>query len=126
MSFLVEVSLSVILISVFLVILFNQNFENAMLTSKSKNAVFSAISSIEKKNQLRYLIANDDVEKINKTIKNSIPNLKNFYPVVYNKTANTTYIPDLSNKKNVYTVEYIIAGDYGNYDPKILRVFLWD
>ncbi|MEM5792478.1 MAG: hypothetical protein QXM68_03110 [Candidatus Aenigmatarchaeota archaeon] len=104
----------------------NQNYESQNRMQKNKDEVFSVLLSLERKNELRDIIFSNNVNKINQTISSSIPKLKRFYPVIFNKTTNVTVLPNINDKRNVAVIEYLISGEYGKYDPRILKIFLWD
>jgi len=90
-----------------------------------KLKAYESLTSLERKNELRYYAVNYDVQSINNSLSSLLPNNINYYVVIFNKISNVTSMPNLENKKNVVSVDYIISGDYNIYDPRIVTVFLW-
>jgi hypothetical protein len=123
-NFMIEVAISILILSLSLFFLL-KNYPTPEHISKYKFEVFQYLSSLDEKNNLRKFAVDDDAVSINNSIsKISRPNIK-YSVVIYNKTSNTTEMPKLEGK-NIAIVDYIISGDFGNYSPRKIKVFLWD
>ena len=71
-----------------------------------------------------YAIKND-ANAIQNELQNYIPVFLNYKVVIYNQTTNVTERPSLEDKNKVISVNYFLAGDLDNYQPKDVRVYLW-
>ncbi|MEM5777036.1 MAG: hypothetical protein QXJ06_01145 [Candidatus Aenigmatarchaeota archaeon] len=122
-NFMIELAISISLLSMALFFIY-KNHDQFNLINKYKFETFQALKILDQKNELRYYAIKDDGTNINSSLSNIIGNKFNFYVVIFNKTTNTTFIPDLKND-NVGVVDYHISGDFGSYSPRIIKVFIW-
>ena len=102
-----------------------KNYSETEYISKYKFDVYQSLISLDGNNSLRKFVVENDVDSINKSISKILNQNLKYFVVIYNKTDNTTIIPSIENK-NVAVVDYIVSGDFKNYIPRKIKVFLWD
>ncbi|MFH8080405.1 MAG: hypothetical protein QXO84_00790 [Candidatus Aenigmatarchaeota archaeon] len=122
-NFMIELAISIILIfSIFY--LFTKNVEKKDFLSKQKYEIFQALEILDQSNNLRPHALRNEANIIKEKLSYFSPT-KNYSVVIFNKTTNTTEIPNIESR-NVAIVDYLIAGDFGLYEPRIIKVFIWD
>lgn len=120
-NFMIEVAISLLLLSSSLILLY-RNYQKTEIIEKQKFETFNSLFNLDKKNQLRNYALENDVNSIQNILSKTLK--FNFYVVLFNKTTNTTIIPDIKSNDTVI-VDYHISGIYGEYSPRIIKVFLW-
>lgn len=123
-NFMIELAISILLLSISLFFLY-KSYNKVDVLSKYKFETFYALKHLDEQNELRYYAVRDDWSKINSSLSNILENKFNFYVVIFNKTINTTNIPEIESN-NIGIVDYHISGDFGYYSPRIIKVFIWE
>ena len=123
-NFMIEVAISILILSLSLFFLL-KNYSKHEYINRYKFEVFQSLASLDEKNMLRKFAVENDAASINSSISQFLsPKLKHSV-VIYNKTNNTTATPKVEGK-SIVVVDYIVSGDFGNYSPRKIKVFLWD
>lgn len=125
--FLIESVISIVLILSMIILILQtaERLERLNITNY-KLRVYEALTALERKGSLRQFANDNDVAVINSNLDPFLPNNINFYTVIYNATTNISSIPNFQEQKNVVSVDYLISGNFNNYNPLIVTVFLWD
>jgi hypothetical protein len=123
-NFMIEVAISIIILSLGLFLL-TKNYEKPILISKYRVEVFQALASLDKNNNLRRFALENDATSINNTISKLLNKNIKHYVVIYNESSNTSAMPQIESK-NIVVVDYLISGDFGNFSPRKIKVFIWD
>jgi hypothetical protein len=123
-NFMIEVAISIIILSLGLFLL-TKNYEKPILISKYRVEVFQALVSLDKNNNLRRFALENDATSINNTISQLLNKNIKHHVVIYNESSNTSAIPQIESK-NIVVVDYLISGDFGNFSPRKIKVFIWD
>lgn len=125
--FLIEAVISIVLIlSMIILILQTAERLSGLSIANYKLRIYEILTALERKGNLRQYAVSSDVAAINSNLDPFIPNNINFYTVIFNSTTNISSIPDFQGEKNVVSVDYLVAGDFNDYNPLIVTVFLWD
>ncbi len=123
-NFMIEIAISVVILSLGL-FLISKNHEKPNLMSEQKFKVFQSLVSLDKSKNLRRLAVENDAIGINNSLSQILNKNLKYSIVIYNESSNTTPIPDIESN-NIAVVDYVISGDFGNFNPRKIKVFLWD
>jgi len=123
-NFMIEIAISVVILSLGL-FLISKNHEKPNLMSEQKFKVFQSLVSLDKSKNLRRLAVENDAIGINNSLSQILNKNLKYSIVIYNESSNTTAIPDIESN-NIAVVDYVISGDFGNFNPRKIKVFLWD
>ncbi len=122
-NFMIEIAISILIISLALLFLF-KGYEKLDFSKKYKYIVYKELVSMDKEKRLRYYALNNDYLSINQSLSSSVKGRFNYFVTIFNKTSNVTVLPNINYQVSV--VDYIISGDFGNYSPRKIKVFIWD
>jgi hypothetical protein len=106
--------------------LFFQKTPEALELSKSnyKLKFYDALKTTENVGDLRKNALDNNANAIKSELDLYIPSSLDYNVTIYNRTTNTTNIPELSSE-NVITVDYFLSGRVGNYTARDIRIFIW-
>lgn len=102
-----------------------------------KLKVYDGLQVLEESGDLRKDVIKENASDINvSSIKNKIrpyiPGFLSLNVTIFNETDNITEKPDLDElikttgaKNETLSVSYFLAGDYDDYKPREVRVYLW-
>ncbi|MCX8179238.1 MAG: hypothetical protein N3E38_00655 [Candidatus Aenigmarchaeota archaeon] len=122
-NFMIELAISVLIMSIFVFFLY-KNFENKVEIEKYKDDVFHSLNMLDKSGKLRFYVFKNDVNWINHSLSKILKGNINYSIVLLNKTTNITEIPQIYGK-DVVVVDYVLCGDFDNYSPRKIKVFIW-
>jgi hypothetical protein len=90
-----------------------------------KQKVYNGLKILDTTGKLGLYAIRNDANTIQDELQPYIPVFLNYEVVIYNRTANVTERPYLEDKNKVISVNYFLAGDVDNYEPRDVRVYLW-
>ena len=116
------------ILMVFFIIIFL--FQNPSESSESnrinyKLKAYNGVMAIEKTGELRKYVVDNNATAINESLNPYIPNSISRAVVIFNDTVNLTTEPSLSNLNESISVSYFLSGDFDNYKPREVRVYMW-
>jgi hypothetical protein len=89
-----------------------------------KIKTYEALKVLDGTGKLRKDVVNNNVSSIRNNLYPFMPKNLNYNVTIFNDTTNITMKP--SSSSDIISVSYFIAGDFDNYSPKDVRVYLWD
>jgi len=90
-----------------------------------KMNAYRGLETLERTGELRRYIAGNNATAINGSLNPYIPNFLSRAVVIFNDTTNLTTKPSLSNINNSVSVNYFLAGDFDDYKPREVTVYIW-
>lgn len=90
-----------------------------------KIKAFSGLKTLAVTSELRKHTMENDITSIEDKLKSYIPKPLNYTVVIFNVSTNITEIPSLSNEKEIMSVNYLLAGNIDDYEPRYVRIYLW-
>lgn len=90
-----------------------------------KMKVYGALEMASEVGDLRRSVINNDITEAENELENYMPSQMDYELAIYNKTDPLTEEPSIDSD-NVITVSYLFAGYAGRYEPREIRVFLWN
>ena len=90
-----------------------------------KIKAYNGLETLERTGELRRYVADNNITAINESMNPFIPSFVSRAIVVFNETSNLTAKPSISNLNDSISVSYFLAGDFDEYKPREVRVYLW-
>jgi len=90
-----------------------------------KMNAYTGLEVLERTGDLRRYVADNNATAINESLNQYIPNFLSRTVVIFNDTTNLTTKPSLSNLNESISVSYFLAGDFDDYKPRDVRVYMW-
>jgi len=119
----IEALVSIAIIGIILTLLFTRTPVSMDITFLDRKLqVYDSLKILDLTQDLRKAALQGNSTEIEEMLS---PFLKfNFKVAIFNSTSNITQIPNIDST-NIAVVNYLIAGDLGNYKPLEIRVYLW-
>jgi len=119
----IEALVSIAIIGIILTLLFMRTPVSMDITFLDRKLqVYNSLKILDLTQDLRKAALQGNSTEIEEMLS---PFLKfNFKVAIFNSTSNVTQIPKIDST-NIAVVNYLIAGDLGNYKPLEIRVYLW-
>lgn len=92
-----------------------------------KIKAYEGLEVLERTGELRDFAINDtpNIVSINDSLNSFLPSFISRAIVVFNETTNLTVKPSLADVNDSITVSYFLAGDFDDYKPREVRVYMW-
>ena len=124
--YILEVSIAILLILSFVIFLFlNPPATPEYNIINYKTKAYEGLKTLEQTGELRRYVADNNATAINESLDPYIPSFLSRAVVIYNDTTNLTTNPSLSNINDSISVSYFLAGDFDDYKPGGVRVYMW-
>jgi len=121
-----EVGIAILMILSFVIFLFlNPPTSPEYNIINYKMKAYNGLETLERTGELRRYITDNNATAINESLGPYIPNFLSRAVVIFNETTNLTTKPSLSNISDSISVSYFLAGDFDDYNPKDVRVYMW-
>lgn len=119
----IEALVSIAIISLIIFLLyFSTPVSQDISQFNRKVEAYNALKILDQTGNLRYYSLQANATRIEELL---LPFLKTNYKIVlYNQSGNITEIPNIDSR-DVISVSYLISGDFGDYRPIEIRVYLW-
>jgi len=121
-----EVGISILMILLIVIFLFQNppaTPEYNIINYKMK--AYEGLETLEQTGELRRYVADNNATAINESLNPYIPTFLSRAVVIFNDTTNLTTKPSLNGVNNSVSVSYFLAGDFDDYKPRDVRVYLW-
>ena len=90
-----------------------------------KIKAYDGLETLERTGELRRHVVDNNITEINNSLNPFIPSFISRGVVVFNETDNLTAKPSLSDLNDSISVSYFLAGDFDDYKPREVRVYMW-
>ena len=90
-----------------------------------KMKAYKGLETLERTGELRRYVTDNNATVINESLDPYIPSFLNRAVVIFNDTTNLTTKPSLSDINDSISVSYFLAGDFDDYKPRDVRVYMW-
>lgn len=90
-----------------------------------KMNAYTGLETLERTGELRRYVADNNATAINESLDPYIPNFLSRAVVIFNDTTNLTAKPSLSGINESISVSYFLTGDFDDYKPRDVRVYMW-
>jgi len=90
-----------------------------------KMKAYNGIDALEKTGELRRYVIDNNITVINESLNPFIPGFISREVVIFNETTNLTAKPSIFNLNDSVSVSYFLAGDFDDYKPREVRVYMW-
>jgi len=90
-----------------------------------KMKAYNGLEALEQTGELRSYVADNNATAINESLDPYIPSFLSRSVVIFNDTTNLTTRPSLSSINDSISVSYFLAGDFDDYKPRDVRVYMW-
>lgn len=121
-----EVGIAILMILSILIFLFlNKPTLPEYRRINYKIKIYNELEILEKTGELRGYSINNNITAINVSLNPFIPSFIGRTVVIFNETTNLTAKPSLSNINDSISVSYFLAGDFDDYKPREIRVYVW-
>jgi hypothetical protein len=90
-----------------------------------KMNAYTGLETLERTGELRRYVADNNATAINVTLDPYIPAFLSRAVVIFNDTTNLTAKPSLSNINDSISVSYFLSGDFDDYKPREITVYMW-
>jgi uncharacterized membrane protein len=122
--YILEATISILLILFIVVYLFQNPFNSPEYERMNyKIKTYKAITVLDDTGKLRKDVVNNNVSSIRDNLYPFMPKNLNYNVTIFNDTSNITMKP--SSSSDMISVSYFLAGDFDNYLPRDVRVYLW-
>lgn len=122
--YILEATISILLILFIVVYLFQNPFNSPEYERMNyKIKTYKAITVLDDTGKLRKDVVNNNVSSIRDNLYPFISKNLNYNVTIFNDTSNITMKP--SSSSDMISVSYFLAGDFDNYLPRDVRVYLW-
>jgi hypothetical protein len=121
-----EVGISILMILLIVIFLFQNppaTPEYNIINYKMKT--YTGLETLERTGELRRYVADNNATAINESLDPYIPSFLSRVVVIFNDTTNLTAKPSLAGVNDSISVSYFLAGDFDDYKPRDVRVYLW-
>ena len=124
--YILEVSIAILMILSFIIFLFlnpSDSPEYNIINYKLK--AYEGLEALEKTGELRKYVNDNNATAINDLLDPYIPGFISWDVVIFNDTTNLTTKPSLSSINDSISVSYFLAGDFDDYKPRDVRIYMW-
>jgi len=122
--YILEATISILLILFIVVYLFQNPLNSPEYERMNyKIKTYKAITVLDDTGKLRKDVVNNNVSSIRDNLYPFISKNLNYNVTIFNDTSNITMKP--SSSSDMISVSYFLAGDFDNYLPRDVRVYLW-
>ena len=92
-----------------------------------KMKAYNGLETLERTGELRRYAINStpNIAEINESMNPFIPSFIHRAVVVFDETHNLTAKPSLSDVSDSISISYFLAGDFDDYKPREVRVYIW-
>ena len=90
-----------------------------------KLKAYEALQIMKVNGDLRRDAIDANVTSIKSKLSPYLPSFLNYSLTVFDQNGNLTPIPSSLNKKDMVCVSYLLAGNFDEYSPRIVKVCLW-
>ena len=121
-----EVGISILMILLIVIFLFQNppaTPEYNIINYKMK--AYEGLETLEQTGELRRYVADNNATAINESLNPYIPTFLSRAVVIFNDTTNLTTKPSLTSVNDSISVSYFLAGDFDDYKPRDVIVYLW-
>lgn len=123
--YILESTIAILLMLFIVILLFQkQPTSSEFKRINYKIRAYEALKTLDEVGLLRKYAVDSNKTSIESEINSSIPDFLSYQVVIFNETTNTT--EKISTTSETASVSYFIAGDFNNYDPRDVRVYLWE
>lgn len=122
----IEAALAIFLVMSIFLLLFLTPQENPEIDRANlKSDIYKGLDTLLAKGSLRNQTLNNDATAIKNDLDDFLPVDVGLNVAIYNKSFSnlTAEVPD--QYSDIVGVSYFIAGDVGNYTPRLIRVHAW-
>ncbi len=130
--FTLETVIAILMILFIVVFIYRNPFEISGLNIiELKKKAYVGLIALERTGELRKEVIENDAAGIKNKLEPFIPGFLTYEVVLYNSSLNSTianttnYNSTIDEQPNVIVVNYLIAGDADEYNPRDVRVFIW-
>ena len=122
--YILEATISILLILFIVVYLFQNPLNSPEYERMNyKIKTYTAITVLDDTGKLRKDVVNNNVSSIRDNLYPFMSKNLNYNVTIFNDTSNITMKP--SSSSDMISVSYFLAGDFDNYLPRDVRVYLW-
>lgn len=89
-----------------------------------KLKIYKGVRVLEESGRLREDVINENTSSIWEELNPYIPGFLSYNVTIFNKTTNITEKPTFVGNETL-SISYFLAGDYDDYGPREVRVYLW-
>ncbi len=86
---------------------------------------YTGLETLEKTGELRRYVSDNNATAINEFLDPYIPSFLSRAVVIFNDTTNLTTKPSLIDVNDSISVSYFLAGDFDDYKPRDVRIYIW-
>jgi len=90
-----------------------------------KLKAYEGLVTLDKTGELRKYVATNNVTAINESLNSYIPGFLNRVVVIYDDNNSLTEEPSLTYANDSISVSYFLSGDFDDYKPREVRVFIF-
>lgn len=117
-----EAVITILMVLVIDVIMFSApivppDFESINLQLRA----FSSLQTLDANNELRYYVSQNDTMTITNKLSSLMPTNVNYLISV----CSSTCIAPVINSTRILSVNYLISGDYSNFNPQQIVLYMW-
>ena len=117
-----EAVISILMVLVVYVLLFSTTVLPPDLeTINLQLKAFNSLQTLDQNNELRSLALQNNATAISNKLSSLLPSQINYNVSICSTTCTASVI----NSTKIFSVNYIISGDYGNFNPKQIIVYMW-
>lgn len=121
-----EVGIAILMILSMVIFLFlNQPTLPEYRRINYKMKVYNGLEALERNGELRRYVNDNNITAINVSLNSFLPGFISRTVVIFNETTNLTAKPSLVNLNDSISVSYLLAGDFDDYKPREVRVYMW-
>jgi len=124
--YILEVSIAILIILSFVIFLFlNPSASPEYNIINYKMNAYTGLEALERTGELRRYVADNNATAINESLGPYIPIFLSRAIVIFDDTTNLTTKPSLTDVNDSISVSYFLAGDFDDYKPRDIRVYMW-
>jgi len=90
-----------------------------------KMKAYNGLETLERTGELRRYVADNNATAVNESLDPYIPSFLSRSVAIFNGTSNLTTKPSLTDVNDSISVSYFLAGDFDDYNPRDVRVYMW-
>ena len=114
-----------LVVSIFLLLFLTPLKNPEIDRANIKNDAYKGLEILNLKGSLRNQTLNNDATAIKNDLDDFLPIAVQINVAIYNKSFNNLTTEVTEQTTDTIGVSYYIAGDIGNYTPKVVRVHVW-
>lgn len=121
-----EVGISILMILFFIIFLYlNPPTSPEYTELNHKMKTYKGLQVLEQTGLLRKYVKDNNITAINESLEPYILGYITRAVVIFNDTTNLTVKPSLSSVNDSISVSYFLAGDFDDYNPREVTVYMW-